>query len=85
MYRCVRKEKVASDYDLGPMMREELERESVEADEEDLECLLAAGSRKRPGKVIISLSTLALIWKLSDLDSGLLVREPNCNYPGRRC
>lgn len=68
MYRCVRKEKVASDYDLGPMMRE-----SVEADEEDLECLLAAGSRKRPGKVIRSLSTLALIWKLSDLDSGLLV------------
>lgn len=57
----------------------------MEADEKDLECPLAAGSRERPGKVIRSLSTLVQIWKLSDLDSGLLGREPNCNYLGRRC
>lgn len=57
----------------------------MDTDEEDLKCFLAAGSRERTGEVIRSLSSLALIWKLSDLDSGLLDREPNCNFPGRRC
>lgn len=83
VYRCVRKEKVENVYDLGRMVRGA--GESVDTDEEDLKCFLAAGSRQSTGKVIRSLSPLALIWKLSDLDSGLLDREPNCNFPGRRC
>lgn len=73
-----------SDYDLGPAVREEIESD-LGGDQEYFKCLLVIGSQERTVKVIRSSSTLALIWNLCDLDVRLLEREPNCNYPGRRC
>lgn len=62
----------------------ELERE-LGGKSVDLKCLLARGSQERADRVIRFLSTLALIWKLFDLDLGLLEREPNCSYPLGSC
>lgn len=43
----------------------------MEADQEDLKCLLAVENQERTVRVIGSLSTLVLIWKVLGLDLGL--------------
>lgn len=68
MYRCVRKEKIHSDYDFRTYGERWNWKESLEADQENLKCLLAIGSQERTVGVIGSLSTLSLIWKWFDLD-----------------
>lgn len=50
----------------------------MEADQEDLKCLLSIGSQERIVQAIRLLSPLALIWKYFNLDLGLLQREPSC-------